>query len=205
LVSAYSGDEGPENNLLATIDAYVNAEKAEPLPSFAEAIEAHKAMVYSIGWHFLRDRLAAEELAQEVFLQLYRNWRQMKSPDHIVFWLRKVASHRAIDYSRKSKRREQISLEETAEPTALERVHDTFLSTYLERIVASLPEKQRLVVVLRYQEDMEVEEIAKTLGLKPATVKTQLARALDLLRLKTDRRLGNDTNRAKAAHAGEGI
>jgi RNA polymerase sigma-70 factor (ECF subfamily) len=191
--------------LLASIDAYLNAAEAEPLPSFAEAIETHKAMVYSIGWHFLRDRLAAEELAQEVFLQLHRNWGAMKSADHIVFWLRKVASHRAIDFARKLKRRDHMSLEETAEPTALERVHDTFLSTYLERIVASLPEKQRLVVVLRYQEDMEVEEIAKTLGLKPATVKTQLARALDLLRAKTDRRLGNESNRTKAARASEGI
>lgn len=191
--------------MLASIDAYLTPAEAESLPSFAEAIETHKAMVYSIGWHFLRDRLAAEELAQEVFLQLHRNWRAMKSADHIVFWLRKVASHRAIDFARKMKRREHMSLEETAEPTALERVHDTFLSSYLERIVASLPEKQRLVVVLRYQEDMEVEEIAKTLGIKAATVKTQLARALDLLRAKTDGRLGNDKNRAKAAHAGEGI
>ncbi len=185
--------------MLASVDAYVNAEEAQPLPSFAEAIEAHKAMVFSIGWHFLRDRLAAEELAQEVFLQLHRNWHAMKSGDHIVFWLRKVASHRAIDCARKLKRQQETSLEETAEPTALERVHDTFLSTYLERIVASLPEKQRLVVVLRYQEDMEVEEIAKALDMKPATVKTQLARALDLLRAKTERRLGNDGNRAKAA------
>jgi RNA polymerase sigma-70 factor (ECF subfamily) len=191
--------------LLASIDAYLTPAEAQPLPPFAEAIETHKAMVFSIGWHFLRDRLAAEELAQEVFLQLHRNWRGMKSADHIVFWLRKVASHRAIDYARKMKRREHMSLEETAEPTALERVHDTFLSAYLERIVASLPEKQRLVVVLRYQEDMEVEEIAKTLGLKQATVKTQLARALDLLRAKTDGRLGNDKNRAKAARASEGI
>ena len=147
-------------------------------------------MVYSIGWHFLRDRVAAEELAQEVFLQLHRDWHCMKSADHILFWLRKVTSHRAIDFARKLKRRNETSLEETAEPTVLERVHDTFLSSYLERIVASLPEKQRLVVVLRYQEDMEVEEIAKALDTKPATVKTQLSRALDLLRTKTQQRLG---------------
>lgn len=189
--------------MLASLGAYAHGEEVEPLPSFAEAIEAHKAMVYSIGWHFLRDRLAAEELAQEVFLQLYRNWRDMKSGHHIVFWLRKVASHRAIDCARKLKRRQETSLEEAAEPTALERIHDTFLSTYLERIVASLPEKQRLVVVLRYQEDMDVEEIAKTLDMKPATVKTQLARALDLLRAKTERRMGSDGNRAKAAQVSE--
>ncbi len=191
------------NDLLAGFDAYVTAAHATPLPPFADVVETHKAMVYSIGWHFLRDRLAAEELAQEVFLQLHRSWSTMKSADHIVFWLRKVTSHRAIDFARKSKRRPETSLEESAEPTTLERLHDTFLSSYLERIVASLPEKQRLVVVLRYQEDMEVDEIARTLDMKPATVKTQLARALDLLRSKTQHRLGNGTERAKAAHASE--
>ncbi len=175
------------------------------MPAFADAVEMHKSMVYSICWHFLRDRPAAEELAQEVFLQLHRNWSSMKSADHIVFWLRKVTSHRAIDFARKLKRHPETSLEESAEPTALERVHDTFLSSYLERIVASLPEKQRLVVVLRYQEDMEVEEIARMLDMKPATVKTQLARALDLLRAKTERHLGHDGNRAQAAQAGEGL
>ncbi len=179
------------------IDA-TTADKAIPLPSFGEAVETHKAMVYSIGWHFLRDRQAAEELAQEVFLQLHRNWPAMKSPDHIVFWLRKVTSHRAIDFARKVKRHPEMSLEETAEPTTFERVHDTFLATYLERIVASLPEKQRMVIVLRFQEDMEVDEIARALSMKPATVKTQLARALDLLRSKTERRLGYGGDSPKA-------
>ncbi len=180
------------------------ADETITLPSFAEAVETHKAMVYSIGWHFLRDRLAAEELAQEVFLQLHRDWPAMKSADHIVFWLRKVTSHRAIDFARKVRRHPETSLEETAEPTTFERVHDTFLASYLERIVASLPEKQRMVIVLRYQEDMEVDEIARTLDMKPATVKTQLARALDLLRSKTERRLGYNGERAKTA-SGEGL
>jgi len=188
--------------LLASFDTYATAETAESLPPFAEVIETHKGMVYSIAWHFLRDRPAAEELAQEVFLQLHRSWSSMKSADHIVFWLRKVASHRAIDHARRLKRRPETSLEEAAEPTTLERVHDTFLSTYLARIVASLPEKQRMVVILRYQEEMEVEEISKALNLKAATVKTLLARAIDLLRTKAERRLGRVEDRSQAARAG---
>jgi RNA polymerase sigma-70 factor (ECF subfamily) len=176
--------------LLASFDAYLTADPALPLPAFADVIEANKAMVYSIGWHFLRDRTAAEELAQEVFLQLHRNWHAMKSPAHVTHWLRRTASHRAIDAARRSKRRAETSLDETAEPSTLERVHDTFLSSYLERIVSSLPEKARMIVILRYQEDMDIEEIARTLDMKPATVKTQLARALELLRKKTEKRLG---------------
>ena len=186
--------------MLATlITGSISEERAAALPSFAEVVDAHKAMVFSIGWHFLRDRLAAEELAQEVFLQLHRNWSTMKSAEHILFWLRKVTSHRAVDFARKVKRRPETSLEYADEPTSLERLRDTFLSSYLERIVASLPEKQRLVIVLRFQEEMEVEEIARILDMKSSTVKTHLARGLELLRSKTHLRLGYSNQGSKAA------
>ena len=82
-----------------------------------------------------------------------------------------------------------MSLEESGEPTVLEQVHDSFLSSYLGRMVASLPEKQRMLVVLRYQEEMELEEIARVLGMNVSTVKTQIGRALELLRAKTTHRL----------------
>jgi RNA polymerase sigma-70 factor, ECF subfamily len=146
-------------------------------------------MVYSIAWHFLRDRAVAEELAQDVFLELHRNWPLMQSAQHIVFWLRKVTSRRSIDVVRRRKTRAETSLEEMAEPTALERVHDSMLSSYLERMVATLPEKQRIVIVLRYQEGMEPEEIADMLEMNVSTVKSQITRALDLLRAKTAQRL----------------
>ena len=176
---------------MTTVADGVDSRKGEAgLPSFSEAVEAHKAMVFSIGWHFLRDRIAAEELAQDVFLQLYRNWADMQSPGHIVFWLRKVTSHRAIDMVRRRKARPEMSLEEAAEPTVLERMQDSLLSSYLERMVASLPEKQRLAIVLRYQEDMDPNEIAKVLEMKASSVKTLIARGLELLRAKTERRLG---------------
>ena len=149
-------------------------------------------MVYSIAWHFLRDRAIAEELAQDVFLELHRNWSSMQSAQHILFWLRKVASRRSIDVVRRRRTRAETSLEELAEPTALERVHDSMLSSYLERMVASLPEKQRIVIVLRYQEGMEPEEIAETLEINVSTVKSQITRALELLRAKTARRLKQD-------------
>ncbi len=169
------------------------------LPSFAEAVDAHKAMVFSICWHFLRDRIAAEELAQEVFLQLHCDWKRIKSAEHLVAWLRRTTSHRAIDYARRTKRRAETSLEETGEPTALERLHDTFLTAYLARMVASLPEKQRMAVILRYGEEMEVEEIARTLDMKTTGVKTLLLRGLELLRAKTERRLGYGSEQRRMA------
>ncbi len=162
------------------------------LPAFADVVEAHKAMVYSIAWHFLRDRAVAEELAQDVFLELHRNWQSMQSAQHIEFWLRKVTSRRSIDVMRKRKTRAETSLEDLSEPTVLERVHDSMLSSYLERMVASLPEKQRMAIILRYQEDMEPEQIAEALDMKVNTVKSQISRALEFLRAKTARRLKPD-------------
>jgi RNA polymerase sigma-70 factor, ECF subfamily len=166
------------------------AEQMAALPTFAEAVDAYKAMVYSIAWHILGDRPLAEELAQDVFLELHRSWSSMKSSSHMLHWLRRVTTHRAIDCVRKRRLRAETSIEETWEPRVLERLHDALLSSYLERMVASLPEKQRAVIVLRYQEGLEIEEIAGMLGTKASTVKTQIFRALELLRAKTARCLG---------------
>jgi RNA polymerase sigma factor (sigma-70 family) len=60
----------------------------------------------------------------------------------------------------------------------------------LRQLVASLPEKWRVLIVLRYQEDLENEEIARTLGMPVGTVKSQISRALDFLREKASRVLG---------------
>src|SRR5262245_48357983 len=79
--------------------------------AFEALVREHQAMVYSIARHYLHDRALAEELAQEVFLQLHRNIKSIESPAHLVFWLRKVASHRAIDQSRRLRLRPRVGLD----------------------------------------------------------------------------------------------
>ena len=185
--------------LLTAISSTINAQAQEHrLPAFADAVEAHKAMVYSIGWHFLHDRQAAEEIAQEVFLQLHMNWSDIQSPAHLLFWLRRTATHRAIDAGRKRKAKGEVTLEEADEPTMLERGHDTLLSSYLSRMVGTLPENQRSAILLRYQEEMDVDEIAKVLDMNSSTVKTHIARGLEFLRGKVSRRLGKGNGKHDA-------
>ena len=140
-------------------------------------------MVFSLAYHFLQDRCAAEEVAQDVFLQLYRHLEKLESADGIVFWLRRVTSNRCIDEARRRQRRPEVSLESAPEPaTAIE--SDEQESQRLQRLVASLPEKARMVVVLRYQEGLEPAEIANLLDVPLNTIKSQLQRALVLLRQK---------------------
>jgi RNA polymerase sigma-70 factor, ECF subfamily len=156
---------------------------------FPDLVRRHQSMVFSIALHFLTDRSAAEELAQDVFLQLHANLLSLKSEDHVIFWLRKVTAHRCIDYKRR-RTVPQVSLEEVAEPAVPARAEDPFLQRKLRQVIASLPEKPRLVMILRYQEDMGPEEIAEALSMPVATVKSHLQRTLALLREKVSRSIG---------------
>src|SRR5665213_920907 len=83
---------------------------------FEELVREHQAMVFSMACRYLRNRALAEEIAQDVFLQLYRKLATLESPEHVLHWLRWVTAHRLIDHSRQEKRRPQSPLEEATEP-----------------------------------------------------------------------------------------
>jgi RNA polymerase sigma-70 factor, ECF subfamily len=158
------------------------------LPEFADLVRTHQGMVFSIAYHFLHDRAAAEEVAQDVFLQLYRSLPSLQSEAHVCAWLCKVAGHRCIDYARR--RRRDLALEDVPEPVSEPASGDPIMAGRLRRMVASLPPKARVVVVLRYQEDLEPEEIAGVLGWRVNTVKSHLQRSLKMLRQKFGRTSG---------------
>jgi RNA polymerase sigma-70 factor (ECF subfamily) len=157
---------------------------------FEDLVRRHQAMVFSIAFHFLQDRAAAEDLAQDVFLQLYRSLPSLQSAEHVTFWLRKVASHRCIDYARR-RRLPFLSLTAAPEPLSEERARDPFLTKHVRAVVASLSYKARLIVILRYQEDLTPNEISDATGIPVATVKSQLQRALATLRDKLVRVAGD--------------
>ena len=155
---------------------------------FSDLVKAHQSMVFSLAYHFLHDRDTAEEVAQEVFLSLQRNLERIQSPEHAGFWLKKVTVQRSIDEARRRKRRPQVALELVAEPRVSASPGDPLLSDVLRRLIASLPETPRAVMVLRYQEDLDPAEIADILEMPLGTVKSHLQRSLALLREKLERR-----------------
>jgi RNA polymerase sigma-70 factor (ECF subfamily) len=166
------------------------ADPPEPR-TFAGILRAHQSMVFSIAYHFLRDRSAAEEVAQDVFLQLHRRFDDLKSDQHVSFWLRKVATHRCIDYARKRKLQAAVSFDD-APPVAStgNEPQDHFLNRRLQSLIGSLPETPRMVMILRYQEDLMPEEIASVMAMPVRTVKSHLQRSLAMLRDKIDRSMG---------------
>jgi RNA polymerase sigma-70 factor (ECF subfamily) len=167
------------------------AARAEKPAPFADIVREHQGMVFSIAYHFLRDRALAEELAQEVFLHLHKNLGSIHTAAHVIYWLRKVTTHRCIDLERRRKLRPRISLtgylERAPEPASPEPEADPMRDRMLRRLVAALPERPRMIVILRFQEDLEPAEIAALLEIPLGTVKSNLHRALALLRAKMER------------------
>jgi RNA polymerase sigma-70 factor (ECF subfamily) len=152
--------------------------------AFAVIIDRHKSMVYSLAFHFFRDRSVAEDLAQEVYLELFRNLSRIESDLHLVYWLRQAITRKCIDHTRRLRHRRHQALEDVAEPGVEPAAGDPMLAEALQRKVALLPERMRMVIVLRFQQDMRLTEIAQVLDMPLNTVKTTLRRALSRLRKK---------------------
>ena len=141
--------------------------------------------MYSLAWHGVRDQMVAEEIAQDVFMQLHAALPRIESAAHLGAWLRRTTSHRVIDTLRV--RRVARSLEEVAEPQVAAAASDPLADRLVHRALARLAPRARLVVMLRYMDDLAPSEIAETLDMSLNTVKSHLRRGLLVLRARLQR------------------
>ena len=156
--------------------------------AFAAIVREHQAMVFGLAYHFLQSWSQAEELAQDVFLALHQNLTRVESARHLVFWLRRVTSNRCIDWVRSPRYRREVPMDNLHEPAVMPRLRDPMLDALLRKLVAELPPHPRIVVTLRFQEDLDLADIAAIVDMPVNTVKSHLRRSLETLRRKlTDR------------------
>jgi RNA polymerase sigma-70 factor (ECF subfamily) len=158
---------------------------------FRQLIEQHQRMVFSIALRVTGEYGVAEEVAQDVFLELYRGGDALNGADHTKFWLRRVTVNKATDSLRRKRHRPEAAAEEWSEEqhaTGAEAGSnpslDVGIAARLEELLMTLPEPMRVAVVLRHQEEMRPDEIAQLLSQPVATVKSNLQRGLHLLRRK---------------------
>jgi RNA polymerase sigma-70 factor, ECF subfamily len=158
---------------------------------FRAIVERHQARVFSIAFRILGEAGVAEEVAQDVFLELYRTLPRLESEEHAMAWLRRVACHRATDALRRRAARKDTAAEEYQDGMGLRTTVRDFvpLMNRVEQLLLTLPPAQRTVMLLRYQEDLEPEDIAIELKMPLATVRSHLQRAVQLLRAKAERTL----------------
>lgn len=159
-------------------------------PDFERLVDEHQSMVFSLAWRMTGDSGLAEEIAQDVFLELDTHLNRIESPLHALHWLRRVTMSRSADALRRRRVRGVdlwVELSETHASVSEESTSP--LGSRLEQLLLTLPEPQRAALTLRYQEDLSPEEIAVTLDAPLATVKSNLQRGLKLLRAKAQSRL----------------
>ncbi len=157
-------------------------------PDFEQLVDEHQSMVFSLALRMTGDRGLAEEIAQDVFLEMDRNLGKLKGPEHALFWLRRVAISRSADALRRKRVRGidlWVEIDEAHGATGPQIVETaTPLGARLEQLLTTLPEAHRAALILRYGEDMLPEEIARALDTPVATIKSHLQRGLKLLRAK---------------------
>ncbi|HIR90792.1 MAG TPA: RNA polymerase sigma factor [Candidatus Limicola stercorigallinarum] len=153
-----------------------------------EAVDNHADAVYRLALNQLRSPSDAHDVVQEVFLRLLTSTTTFTSQDHLRAWLIRVAINVCHDMQKSAWNRrvgawdttdaEATHPEPSAEDEALEKLYQHPVWKALEE----LPEDMRLVVQLRYVEEMDDKRIAEVLGVQPVTVRTRLHRARARLR-----------------------
>ncbi len=167
--------------------------------AFANLVTRYQRQVYNLAYRMLGGAEDAEDATQETFLRAYTALASFEMGRKFSSWLLSIASNLCIDILRR-RRYAWLSLDDVSfrlvspieEPAgALLRWEE---SGQVQHLLQRLPEKYRLVVVLRYWYDLPYEEIAATTGLSLNTVKTRLHRA----RLMLARALQEDERRCAA-------
>jgi RNA polymerase sigma-70 factor (ECF subfamily) len=154
--------------------------------AFHQLYLLHHKRIYALCWRMLADKDSAEDVCQEVFVQLWQKINNFHGESKFSTWLHSVASNTALSHLRKQKNWLQrvFSIEDhpIAEQSNESSVEMDDESSVLDKYILQLPEKARLVFVLFVVEGYRHEEISKMLGMAIGSSKAQLHRAKKLLK-----------------------
>jgi RNA polymerase sigma-70 factor (ECF subfamily) len=171
--------------------------------AFRELLEGYRDRVFNITYRMLGNRAEAEDVAQEVFITVFKTIDSFREESKFSTWLYRVAVNHCknrIKYLARRHDRDRDELDETSHQAngaianvvvrmsqpdrALEGVQ---MEVILQKAIESLDDDHRIVVVLRDVEDLSIEEICEITGLPDGTVKSRLHRARLALRKKLQR------------------
>jgi|ERR1700691_2230245 len=164
--------------------------------SFGLLLVKHRASVIHFVYRLVQEQAVAEELAQEVFLRVYRSRSSYEPTAKFKTWLFRIASHLALNWLRDEKHeRGQERLDDGSPGLPLRQVSDRRPTVEQElvyqvklreirRAVAALPGKQRAAVLLHKYEEMPYAQIARVLECSESAVKSLLYRAYETLRAR---------------------
>jgi RNA polymerase sigma-70 factor (ECF subfamily) len=165
--------------------------------SFGVLLEKHRSSVVHFLYRMVQNPAVAEELAQEVFLRVYRSRSTYEPTAKFTTWLFRIATHLALNSLRDNKNeRLQDRLDEDSSsdlpirqvsdgrPSVEQRMVYEAKLDEVRRAIGALPEKQRVAVLMHKYEEMEYAQIAKVLNCSESAVKSLLFRAYEALRAR---------------------
>src|SRR5262245_37482063 len=163
--------------------------------AFCELATHHHRSLYVLALKYSGNHHDAEDLMQDVMLNAYRGIHQFKGMSSFRTWLARIMVNSFLNQKRKSDplatSKRQETIEDGMEPAFFstkpgknsERtVHNGLVMQQILKILGSVPERQRLMFLMKHQEGMTCEEIADTMGTSVGTVKKTLFRVVDRLR-----------------------
>jgi RNA polymerase sigma-70 factor (ECF subfamily) len=171
--------------------------------AFRELLALHRDRVFNITFRMLGNRAEAEDVAQEVFISVFKTIEQFREEAKLTTWLYRVAVNHCknrIKYLARRRDRERAELDDnvqhgavaagSAPPTAAlpdRALAGAQLERLLQEAIGDLEEDHRVVVILRDVEDLSIEEICDITGLPDGSLKSRLHRARLALRKKLQR------------------
>jgi len=160
--------------------------------AFQVLVERHRSMVYRVAYQFAGNHHDAEDIAQDVFIKVFRSLDRFRQDAQLTSWLYRIIMNACIDHRRRSRFSSSAAFGDEAEQTMLnapeetpgpeERAYGSEPGQVLESEIGRLPKGQRVVFVMRHHQGMKLCEIAEALGLAEGTVKRQLHAAVHRLR-----------------------
>jgi RNA polymerase sigma-70 factor (ECF subfamily) len=164
--------------------------------SFNILLEKHRTPIIHFVFRMVQDRSVAEELAQEVFLRVFRARAGYEPTAKFTTWMFRIATHLALNWIRDEKRDRSLerlddvppdspSLQLTDRKPSIEQsmVYRTKLDE-IRRAIGALPEKQRAAVLMHKYQELEYSDISKALNCSESAVKSLLFRAYETLRAR---------------------
>lgn len=150
----------------------------------SDVVIKNKENYYRLAYSYVKNADDALDIVQESIYKAISSIESLKNPKYIKTWFYRIVVNTSLDFLRKHKRVDVVEQE------ILERYipgdEDDYENIDLHRALDELSPNYRTIIVLRYFEDLKIEEVADVLNENVNTVKTRLYRALKMLRVKMD-------------------
>jgi RNA polymerase sigma-70 factor (ECF subfamily) len=160
-------------------------------------VRENSRLVYRIAYAVLRQHHEAEDATQETFLRVVRYSSRLAAVEDPKTWLARIAWRVAVEFGRRNASKKEIPLEDPEKPiqevvspdaSADQAIQGTQVGAALEKLIAALPEKLRAPLILSAIEEMSPREIAATLDINEAAVRSRVFRARQILKEKLAQR-----------------